>query len=390
MTPFRGSRATRGMTIIEMLIAMVVFGVVITAALSVMQSQGRGFRIGTDRMNVLQNMRFAINMIESDLRTIGANVPDQQPVLVYAGKEVLAFNADYATNIANDPFAVYYDPDATAAQVTAMRQSQARAIERTSFVYPLTSYMAGPQNSPAELLTFFFTPDSSTPRTDDWALFRKVNAGSPELIARNLLQTSGRPFFEYFRIVQPTGQPTRIQQISSAALPWWHAAAEQGAVDDTAMSARIDSIRGVRVNFTATNGFSGDRERTRAVSRLVRLPNMGMASKKTCGGEPILGTALGAAAGTLPGGVPVVNLSWNRAVDEGGGEGDVVRYVLWRRPGGTADWGAPHLSVPAGQTNYTYQDQQVVSGSTYEYALAAQDCTPSLSPLATSATIAIP
>ena len=85
-----------------------------------------------------------------------------------------------------------------------------------------------------------------------------------------------------------------------------------------------------------------------------------------------------------------MNLSWGRAVDEGGGENDVTRYVIWRRPTAVADWGDPYLSIPGGQSSYTYQDQAVSSGDQLIYALAAQDCTPLLSGIATSSAVNVP
>jgi hypothetical protein len=89
-------------------------------------------------------------------------------------------------------------------------------------------------------------------------------------------------------------------------------------------------------------------------------------------------------------GVSVVRLVWNAAVDEGGGENDVVRYVVWRRETGTTDWGDPHLSIPAGNTAYLLDDGVVVSGTSYDYALAAQDCTPTQSQLSIAGPVIVP
>jgi len=85
-----------------------------------------------------------------------------------------------------------------------------------------------------------------------------------------------------------------------------------------------------------------------------------------------------------------VQLTWSPATDEAGGEADVARYVLWRREVGNTGWGDPYIAVPAGQPGYSYQDAAVESGKAYEFALAAQDCTPSLSTLAQSAPVVIP
>ena len=91
-----------------------------------------------------------------------------------------------------------------------------------------------------------------------------------------------------------------------------------------------------------------------------------------------------------PATTPAVRLSWTPATDETTGEMDVIRYVLYRRevPNGGA-WGDPFLSIPAGAGSYTYDDASVTADSTYQYAHAAQDCTPSLSPLSTSVEVTV-
>ena len=386
------SASERGMTLPELMIALIVFGVIVAGALSAMLSQSRGFRLGSEQMDVLQNLRFAANVLELDLGTAGSNVPDNQPFLIYIDEDVIAFNADYATNVANDAWAVYYDPDAPTGSVTALTTATPITIPHSANVYPAVSYQAigGVGNSPAETIVFFFDRDSSTVRNDDFALFKQVNQGSPELVARNLLQTVGQPFFSYFRLRTPPSAPTRIEPVAPGLLPWFHSVPLHGSAADTGTAARIDSVRAVQVSFTTTNGRTGADERLRSLERLVWLPNAGLAVKRTCGDEPILGTTLTVAGGTLPGGEPVVTLSWGQAVDEAAGENDVARYVIWRRLAAQPDWGDPLLSIPAGQATYTYEDQDVASGDQYYYALAAQDCTPSLSPMVQSSLVTVP
>ncbi|GBD32318.1 MAG: hypothetical protein KatS3mg081_1943 [Gemmatimonadales bacterium] len=389
MKRVRGA-AERGMTLIEMLVALVVFSIVIAGALGFMRSQGRAFTLGNQRMSTLQNLRFALNLMAQDLRALGAGVPDEQPMLVYAGPDVVAFNANHTTNLRNDVFAVYYDPDAPSGAVSALTKALAITIPNTAVTYPDTSYLFGGVNSPAETIVFFFRPDTTTSRTDDYVIYRQVNRGAPELVARNILKTPGTDFFEYYVLVTPaSGEPT-TQRLPAAELPLVHSVPIHGSPADTGSAAKIDSVRAIRINLTGTNGLTGPEERQRSVSRLVRLPNAGLAVKRTCGDEPLLGTGLVASVGTGPGGVPVVNLTWGAAVDETGGEGDVVSYVIWRRLQSESDWGDPYLNIPAGAAPYVYQDAAVVSGESYVYALAAQDCTPLLSQLAISNVVTIP
>ena len=85
-----------------------------------------------------------------------------------------------------------------------------------------------------------------------------------------------------------------------------------------------------------------------------------------------------------------MDLTWGTLTDEQGGENDVVRYVIWRRDSPTGDWGEPYLSIPAGESNYFYQDAALGPGVTYQYGMSAQDCTPTLSNMSPSATVTIP
>lgn len=382
--------AEHGMTLIEMLVALVVFSIVIAGALGFMRSQGKAFTLGNQRMSTLQNLRFALNLMAQDLRTLGAGVPDEQPMLVYAGPDVVAFNANHTTNLRNDVFAVYYDPDAPSGAVSALTKALAITIPNTAVTYPDTSYIFGGINSPAETIVFFFAPDTTTTRTDDYVLYRQVNRGAPELVSRNILRTPGRDFFEYLVLVTPTSGQSSVQRLPSAQLPLVHRVPIHGSPADTGRAAKIDSVRAIRINLTGTNGLAGPEERRRTVSRLVRLPNAGLAVKRTCGDEPLLGTGLVASLGTGAGGAPLVNLSWAAAIDETGGEGDVVSYIIWRRLQSESDWGDPYLNIPAGAASYIYQDAAVESGKSYVYALAAQDCTPLLSQLAISNVVTIP
>lgn len=385
------SSRERGMTIVEMVLALFVFSFVMAGALGFLKAQGRSFSLGTERVAMYQNERYALNEMEKDLRTAGAGVTDNQPQMIYVGTNVVAFNANYWTNTPGDVFAVYYNSDAPDTAVQALRQAQRANIPLTSFGYPDTSYYFGPNNSPAETIIFYFTPDTTTARTDDYILYRQVNNLAPEIVARNVLQTSGVPFFQYYALSTPAGggQAT-LYQIPTASMPLMHTMKIHLALNDTGPAAKIDSIRAVRVSFTQSNGRSGTNERLRTISRMMGLPNAGMANKKSCGDTPLLGSIGFAAVYTVVSGAPTVKLTWTPATDENAGEKDVERYVIWRKLSTATDWGDPLVSIPSGNATYLYNDASVASGKTYFYQIAAEDCNPSLSPTATSVGVAIP
>jgi prepilin-type N-terminal cleavage/methylation domain-containing protein len=385
------SRVRAGFTIIEMLVAVLVFSTVMAVAFSFLMAQNQGYRKGTEWLSVLQNLRYAVQTLEQDLRTAGTNLLPGQPELVYADEYVVAFNADYASNVANDFFAVYYDPDAPTGQVTALRSEI--TIPETSFRYPDTVYTdQSGSASPGELIVFFFALDESTTRTDDYALYRQVNSAEPELVARNLLQAQGKnknftvPFFRYYR-----SNSTSVDSFGSADLPLRHTVPIHGSAADTGSVARIDSIDAIRITLDATNGLEEEMERSYGITRVIRLPNLGLSRVRVCGSRPLLGTTISATPVVIQAGEVAVDLAWNPGTDDGGGEGDVIRYVLYRKVGlGASDWGDPFRSFPAGQDIYSYRDTEVVAGQTYQYAVAAQDCTPQLSDLSAPAVVAIP
>jgi hypothetical protein len=84
-----------------------------------------------------------------------------------------------------------------------------------------------------------------------------------------------------------------------------------------------------------------------------------------------------------------VEIGWDPSVDEGSGEQDIVRYLIYRSGSSSGPWGNPIVSIPAGATSYLFEDETVEPDSTYWYAYAAQDCTPSLSPLSTPLQVTI-
>ena len=382
----------RGLTLPEILIALMVFSAIMAGVLGVLNRENRMMWRATERMNALQNVRYAADIMEQEFRTAGAVTLGNQPFIVYADTHVFAFNANYVTNTTGDFTAVYYDPDAPNAIAQSLLQSQKFTLPLTSFGYPDTTYKsASGVISNAETIIFYFTSDTSTTRTDDFVLYRMVNNQAPEVVSRNLLRTAGTPWFTYTQLYSPPSAIAYVGAVSLANLPYRHSVKQHMSPADTGPAARIDSLRGVRITITATNGLTGAEERRRTISRTIRLPNAGLVNRANCGDEPFHGGGLNGALGGVIG-APFVRLTWNPATDENSGEKDVVRYVIWRRritdpPFTEMD---PYVSIPAGVPLYEYIDEDVVTGETYWYAIAAQDCTPSLSSLTQWGPITIP
>lgn len=380
-----GARA--GFSLIEMLIAMTVLTVVMGAALGVFRSESDALSEGMERLELLQNLRFGANALEKDLKTTGAHVPREQPKLLYADGDVVAFNADFTTNLVGNGEAVYYNPDAPNEAVQALTQDRQITIPNSTFAYPQRDYQDDGTNSPAETLIFYFTPDSSTARSDDWALFRQVNDRDPELVSRHLLRAEGgEPFLQYHKLVAPDDAPSRLEAMDPGELPVAHDAPTHLSGSD---DSPVDSIRAVRVKMAATNGETGDEEETRTVTRMVRIPNAGVERKRVCGSEPNAAQSFDATP-EVKSGSSTILLEWDASVDQASGEEDVVRYMLWKRHESETDWGPPILALPVGDATYSYRDAQVTPEENYRYAVAAQDCTPELSPKSTVGPVEAP
>lgn len=373
---------------VELLVALLLFTAIMTAALSFFQKQGRAFTHGNERTTVLQSLRYAMGSMEQHIHTLGVGTVTAQPGLVYADSTAIAFNANYASRVQDDPFAVFYDPYLPEAAVSAVDDTRMFQLPHSTFSYPDTTYWITGTNSPAETIIFYFEPDTDTDRTDDYVLYRQLNDQSAEIITRNILKTPGDPFFEFWGI-DPDDADSTLIAAPANLIPAAHTVTTHGAAGDTLPYSYVDLVRGVRVSFTATNGLTDGREQTREISRLIRFPNIDAEELRTCGNSPLLGASFNATAKVDAQGAPYAELDWNRAIDEAGGELDIVRYVLWKKTSSGADWDDPFLSIPPGELTYQYPDTDVVEGQSYWYALAAQDCTPQYSTIE-SASVVIP
>lgn len=382
MTQAFSGRGQRGLTLIEMLVTLTLFGVVMLGAMSVVSGQQRIFQRGAFAMEATRNQNYAMGALAQDLRAVGIGVPTGQPGVVYAGSNSFSFNADLVSNVANDPFAVYYDPDAPTGSVTALRLANKITVPGSSpgVAYPGTKDYFGPdgQPSPAELTTYWFTLDTETARGDDYVLRRQVNDAPSELVTRNILApTGGKPFLSYLYLMVPNKGRRTIDTLPSGWNP----------VSYLLAGGRSDSLRAVRVNYRVTDGAKGSLERIQSISFTIGLPNLGRALIQQCGDPPAY---VGPVSATWDPAQNAVVLSFSASSDEKTGERDVIRYVVYRKLSGAATWGDPLLSVPFGSPSYEYLDQQTAAHASYVYAVAAQDCTPRLSPLVETSTVTVP
>ena len=358
----------RGFSLVELMIAIVVMAVVLAGTMNFFMGQSRTFRKATTDMVLLQNARFATDLLNEHFRAVGANLTVGQPSVIYADQNTFAFNADYATNVAGDINAIYYEPKAPTSETQSLLKAQAFTIPNSApaLSYPAADYMLASVPSPAETITFWFAPDTETTRTDDFVLLRQVNAGAPEVVVRNVLPDSVFPFFRYMYL--NTDAVTSVQTIDTmpaASLPATYASSNIIA---------HDSLRGVMISFQVTNGLLDTAQRTRPVSVIASLPNIGMRPLQTCGAKP------------LPVPPPIVSkltpgklrIQWTASPDENGGERDIIRYAVTRMASFAPGVWTNVASIPAGGV-YDITDSGLNTAVSYSYAVAVQDCTPAFS-----------
>lgn len=383
--------ARRGFTLIETMLSMTLMLTLIGLSTQLFRIQSSAVSTQNGRLDAQSNSRYALSLLDRELRMAGVGVVDAQPLLVQAGATALTFNGDLVARDTGDLAAVYIDPDAQSAGVDVMRASEKLALPGTTFQYPETTYMQAPGvPGNAETISYWLSHDSTSVHANEYILFRRANARPVSVVARGIIYGGvNDTIFQYFK----TDTLGNLVPIAPAALPLIHTAAIHGSQADTGRSALTDSIRQVNVQFTSVyHDPRSNQDVTRRLQLNIHLMNAGLIHHTTCGNPPIAvapsATVTAANGGTVP--QTYVTITWSPSVDDGGGEKDVERYALYRRLSAVTTFDAPFASVPAAQLSYAVQDRDVITGQTWIYGVAAQDCTPSMSAIGATSPVVIP
>jgi len=369
-----------------MMIAMTLMLLVFAIAVPFFRTQARAVENATGRSEARQNVRYALNAIDRDLRVAGVGVLDQQPLLVLASPTAITFNADLVSRDPNDVGAVYYDADADPATVGVLRRADRFQLPGTSFVYPDSTYLqGGPGGAPgsAETISYWVERDANAARSDQYTLYRRVNAAAPQVVSRGILLGADEPLFRYL-IKDTTGI---VREVPASQLPLFHRAPLHNSVQD--VNAPIDQVVAVRVKLTGLYrdlGTQGDS--ARSVESTIRIVNAGLLRAAVCGLQPRSAGAVDARYAAGP--TPRVVVTWSPSSDESSGERDVERYAVYRRLTSETAWSEPIGSLAAGGSSYSFADTEVRSGESWVYGVAAQDCTPLNSPIGVAPAVAVP
>jgi prepilin-type N-terminal cleavage/methylation domain-containing protein len=383
------TRVRAGFTLLEMMLSVSILLLVFGIAVPFFRTQLQAMDTHAGRYEAQQNARYGAATVDRELRIAGAGLPDVQPMVVQADQYAITFNADLASSVPGSVTAVYYDPDLPSTATTSMTTGGTVSLPLSSTTYPQINYYNGSAYSDAETISFWLAPDTAASAiAGTYALYRRVNAQTPTIVARSLVKRSGdTPTFTYM-VLDSTGTPVAIP---TSKLPIFHVATH-GATNDTGRVALTDSIRLVKLHLVGMT--IGPKRDTvyRSVDMSVRLMNSGLLHHTTCGDAPIFGQTVTATyvAGSAP---DQITVTWNAATDETGGEKDVERYFIYRRRSAATTFGQEIAIVPAGQSSYLYTDLPSDSTGTtgdWVYGVLAQDCGAQNSSVAISPAVTAP
>ena len=279
----------------------------------------------------------------------------------------------------------------------------AAALPRGTLTYPQAAFVgANGVAGAAETVSYWVSPDSSTGVANDYVLWRRVNRLAPVVVTTGVVIPTGEPFFQYRYVLDSTGV---IDTVPQARLPLQHLSPTHGAAADTGENARIasviDRVRTVTVRASAQyrDPRRGGRDSTRGVRASTTLINVTALRRSACGTAPESTTP--AVQLVLVNGQPDhVRVSWTSVTDDGAGERDVDRYLIYRAENGAA-FGEPRedvASVNRAAYAYTFDDYDVrrtatpgnPASNTFRYAVTAQDCQPQVAPMAPTSPLTVP
>jgi len=367
-----------GFTLVEMMMAILLTMLVFAITVPFFRVQTNAVDIGAGRLDALQNARYAQNAIDRELRLAGGVTG--QPIIVQAHAFAITFNVDLVSRLVSDPNATYYNPSADSLSAESWEPSRSKALPNVSKVYPAQFYTdANGNQSSAETISYFVKADASSGRSDLYVLYRRVNDRDSTVVTRNLWIPSDTA--NYFFKYQRADSSGAIVQIPQGSLPiYWDAA-----------SKLADSIRVVQMRIA---GLYRDVRKAKDVTRVIyhstRLLNAGMLKQSICGTAP-LGASNVVAAQVVDGlgAITNIHVTWDRSLEEAGGEADVAAYIIQRRPAAGTDWEVLGNLVARGYASYSFDDFNFRSGN-WVYGVVAQDCTPANSTVTASSTITNP
>lgn len=380
-------RQRSGFTLIEMMMAILLTLLVFGITVPFFRVQTNAVDQGAGRLDALQNARYAQNAIDRELRLAGGT--PGQPLIVQAAAFAITFNVDLVSRLATDPNATYYTPSADSLSTESWEPSRKKALPTDSKMYPLQYYYdANLNQSPAETISYFLYLDGTSGRSDLYTLFRRVNDRDSTVVTRNIwIPASVGYFFRYYR----ARYDGSIQMIPMGSLPMYFDTPPVPLVaPDTLREADI------RIVEMRIAGLYRDVKKAKDVTRTIyyktRLFNAGLLKENTCGTAPlgannVVATQVYDILSPFP--LLKVTVTWDKSLEETGGEADVASYFVERRLSSGTDWEVLGNLLARNLATYSFDDFTFKSGS-WVYGVVATDCTPANSPVTISSAVINP
>lgn len=369
-------RSRKGFTLIEMVVAMTLTMLVFAITLPFVRAQTRSLGDNAGRLDSEQTARYAQRVIDKDLRLAVAD--PSQPLLVYAGRLGIAFNANLIARDTLDPGALELNTGADTTLSEAWRVGQAATLPLTARSYPAVTYTdAAGAPSRNETVMYFLRPDTISGRSDIYVLYRKVNGRDSTQIVRNIHVPADSAFFTYFTMTSGT-----LSAIAASSLPlFW----------DSTQAANVRAVR-IRSGGFYRNAQTGE-DVIRTIYWTVMLANR-TGTGRDCGAAP----AAPLASNSSQFDVTVtdndhpyrVDVEWIPSTDDAGASGDVTHYVIERKLAAAAIW-TPIATVPATRaSSYQWADVYPPIIGSVNYGVRAVDCGGRSSTRATRSSVTLP
>src|ERR1700716_294950 len=133
MTSYNPRRDREGFTLLELIIAITLIGIVLALTVPFFRTQVQAFGNTAGRDDAAQNARYGVSMMERDLRVAGIGVVDPQPMIVQAAPSAITFNVDLVSRLQSDAAAAYYDPDEDPTAVSALPKTSKVTLPLSAF-----------------------------------------------------------------------------------------------------------------------------------------------------------------------------------------------------------------------------------------------------------------
>jgi prepilin-type N-terminal cleavage/methylation domain-containing protein len=390
-----------GFTLVEVIISMTLLAIIGAVAVPFYLRSLRSVATTNGQQDAEQSVAFALNFINHDLRLAGQGVVAGQPGIVQMSDSAVTFNANLVTRdtSAATPGA-YVDPNVPDSMGLAMLKTDQVTLPRSTIKYPDSTWsQSAGVLSDAETISYWVAADTTTGHlANTYVLWRRVNNGTPALVAKNLVFRSGVDSVPFRFYVSDQTYTNQLDPVKTAVLPGppTHYPFPLVYTTGTTTDTLLRNIMSVRVALTSeyVNPIT-QHASYRTVTENIDLENGGMPSYAACPGPPGAPTSVTSyvATANTSASTDSVVVTWAPSPDETGGYGNVREYMVYRKMDTSTTWGTAQFEQPAiGKTRDSIMDfpPLLTAPRYYIYGIVAENCTPQMSTALQTTTHIVP